>query len=250
MDTNAIRRGFGSAAGRAAQISAYHKHLVQAANEIDRLRAALDGRLEHPVEVFRHKETGEVRHMLTEQHDESEWEDAFIYTNLAIPQIVAVPEGWEWPSVIREKLQRFKECSDDNEGVDIGREWLDALTTIGLLKRAQRSPAMWKMRDAAIAMLSAAHVPPSQETKDAEIEALRSKLADAEEAAEFNFRQYQDLGMEIDKEAKDAERYLFLADYLVGTRCDLDDEIVACSTVGEISEVIDAAMSSQKGGAA
>lgn len=44
-------------------------------------------------------------------------------------------------------LKRFNECAEDSDsdGCDIGRDWFDALTTIGLLKRTQRSPAVWTM---------------------------------------------------------------------------------------------------------
>lgn len=44
-------------------------------------------------------------------------------------------------------LKRFDECAEDcgSEGCDIGRAWFDALTTMGLLKRTQRSPAVWTM---------------------------------------------------------------------------------------------------------
>ncbi|HEL4148342.1 TPA: hypothetical protein UM348_001042 [Stenotrophomonas maltophilia] len=44
-------------------------------------------------------------------------------------------------------LKRFDECAEDcgREGCDIGRDWFDALTTMGLLKRTQRSPAVWTM---------------------------------------------------------------------------------------------------------
>lgn len=46
------------------------------------------------------------------------------------------------------KLRRFEECAEDGEGADIGRPWFDALTFLGLLKRVQRSPAVWEMTDA------------------------------------------------------------------------------------------------------
>ena len=44
-------------------------------------------------------------------------------------------------------LKRFNECAEDcdSDGCDIGRDWFDALTTMGLLKRTQRSPAVWAM---------------------------------------------------------------------------------------------------------
>ena len=42
METQKLRAGFGSAAGRTAQISAYNRACIDAADEIDRLRAALD----------------------------------------------------------------------------------------------------------------------------------------------------------------------------------------------------------------
>lgn len=41
MNTDELRRGFGSSAGRVSQVSAYHKALNEAADEIDRLRAEL-----------------------------------------------------------------------------------------------------------------------------------------------------------------------------------------------------------------
>lgn len=39
MDTKALRKGFGCAAGRSAQIDAYSRACNEAADEIDRLRA-------------------------------------------------------------------------------------------------------------------------------------------------------------------------------------------------------------------
>ncbi len=46
-------------------------------------------------------------------------------------------------------LKRFGDCAEDSgsEGCDIGRDWFDALTTIGLLSRTQRSPAVWTMTE-------------------------------------------------------------------------------------------------------
>ena len=44
MTTDEMREGFGSAAGRAAQVAAYHKALTEAANEIDRLQRIIDSR--------------------------------------------------------------------------------------------------------------------------------------------------------------------------------------------------------------
>ncbi|MCJ8005740.1 hypothetical protein MU483_13785 [Staphylococcus aureus] len=63
------------------------------------------------------------------------------------------PVGEPVPSIPSElapvvaALKRFDECAEDcdSEGCDIGRAWFDALTTMGLLKRTQRSPAVWTM---------------------------------------------------------------------------------------------------------
>lgn len=41
MDTDRLRRGFGTALGRATQVAIYHKNLTEAAGEIDRLRAEM-----------------------------------------------------------------------------------------------------------------------------------------------------------------------------------------------------------------
>ncbi|NAN50873.1 hypothetical protein EX349_06655 [Pseudomonas protegens] len=43
------------------------------------------------------------------------------------------------------KLERFQECADDGQDVDIGRHWLDLITQLGLLNWVQRSPALWEM---------------------------------------------------------------------------------------------------------
>lgn len=44
MDTKMLRKGFGAAAGKKAQIAAYHKACNDAADEIDRLHHILDSR--------------------------------------------------------------------------------------------------------------------------------------------------------------------------------------------------------------
>ncbi|SDI56961.1 hypothetical protein [Pseudomonas abietaniphila] len=58
---------------------------------------------------------------------------------------------------VMSKLQRFEECANDFEadGVDIGRDWLDTLTHLGLLDRAQRSPALWQTTPEGDALLEA-----------------------------------------------------------------------------------------------
>lgn len=43
------------------------------------------------------------------------------------------------------KLQRFKECIEDGQCADIGKIWFDLLTHLELLKRVQRSPAVWEI---------------------------------------------------------------------------------------------------------
>gem|GEM_PF-5774724 len=58
---------------------------------------------------------------------------------------------------VMSKLQRFEECANDFEadGVDIGRDWLDTLTHLGLLDRTQRSPALWQTTSEGDALLEA-----------------------------------------------------------------------------------------------
>lgn len=74
--------------------------------------------------------------------------------NSAAAQDVA---GLPFVRKILEKLERFSECAEDDEGVDIGRHWLDVLTRLGLLNRVQRSPARWEMTTQADDALEAAH---------------------------------------------------------------------------------------------
>ena len=45
---------------------------------------------------------------------------------------------------------------------------------------------------------------------------------------------------------EDAERWQFLAEYLVGPRTDLDDEIVGCDSVQKMARVLDATIAAQK----
>lgn len=45
-------------------------------------------------------------------------------------------------------LRRFKECVEDGQDVDLGRDRFDLLTQLGLLERTQRSPALWVMTQA------------------------------------------------------------------------------------------------------
>lgn len=47
MDTKKLRKGFGLAAGRNAQLDAYFKACNEAADEIDRLRALVDIGYDH-----------------------------------------------------------------------------------------------------------------------------------------------------------------------------------------------------------
>jgi len=74
--------------------------------------------------------------------------------NSAAAQDVA---GLPFVRKILEKLERFRECAEDDEGVDIGRHWLDVLTRLGLLNRVQRSPARWEMTAQADDALETAH---------------------------------------------------------------------------------------------
>lgn len=42
MDTQALRKGFGTAAGKQAQLASYHRACNEAANEIDRLQCTIN----------------------------------------------------------------------------------------------------------------------------------------------------------------------------------------------------------------
>ena len=51
----------------------------------------------------------------------------------------------EFARTVIAKLVRFRDCAEDGQGVDIGRNWFDTLVQLGLLHRVQRSPAMWEI---------------------------------------------------------------------------------------------------------
>lgn len=65
------------------------------------------------------------------------------------------------------KLRRFYDCAEDFEsgGVDIGRNWLDLLTQLGLLNRVQRSPALWEISQQGEDLLGTPHPSPAQAEK-------------------------------------------------------------------------------------
>ena len=44
----------------------------------------------------------------------------------------------------------------------------------------------------------------------------------------------------VSEDRKDAERYHKLANYMIGTRFDIDDALVAASSIDEISSILDA----------
>ena len=49
-------------------------------------------------------------------------------------------------------------------------------------------------------------------------------------------------GAQADRVQEDAARWHWLAEYLVGTRTDLDDEIVASETVNDLRKLVEAAI--------
>ena len=48
---------------------------------------------------------------------------------------------------------------------------------------------------------------------------------------------------------EDAARWHWMAEYIVGTRTDLDDEIIASATVDELRKLVDADLAARKQGA-
>lgn len=69
---------------------------------------------------------------------------------------VEIDEQPEFVKTITAKLQRFLDCAEDGQGADIGREWFDVLTKLGLLRRIQRSPAWWEVTEQGDALLARA----------------------------------------------------------------------------------------------
>lgn len=72
--------------------------------------------------------------------------------------------------MILTKLARVDECFSDGQGADIGREWFDTLTLLGLLTRVQVRPAFWSITpqgEAALASLNAA--PAEQKAEPVEL---------------------------------------------------------------------------------
>lgn len=69
---------------------------------------------------------------------------------------VEIDEQPEFVKTITAKLQRFLDCAEDGQGADIGREWFDVLTKLGLLRRIQRSPAWWEVTEQGDALFARA----------------------------------------------------------------------------------------------
>lgn len=49
---------------------------------------------------------------------------------------------------------------------------------------------------------------------------------------------------------EDAARWHWMAEYIVGARTDLDDELIACPTVDELRKLVDADLAARKQGGA
>lgn len=86
---------------------------------------------------------------IQQQHAAQDYHGNYVYPLFSHPPTDSA-EAKDIPQslgVVVSKLRRFFDCADDFEsgGCGIGREWFDALTTIGLLERVQRSPAIWQM---------------------------------------------------------------------------------------------------------
>lgn len=67
-----------------------------------------------------------------------------------------LPAGGAVPDFARrviKKLERVHACFTDGQDADIGKDWFDVLTKLGLLDRVQRSPALWQISDVGDALL-------------------------------------------------------------------------------------------------
>ncbi|MEB5935609.1 hypothetical protein MXL15_25840 [Pseudomonas mosselii] len=51
----------------------------------------------------------------------------------------------EFARTVIAKLMRLRDCAEDGQDADIGRNWFDTLVQLGLLHRVQRSPARWEI---------------------------------------------------------------------------------------------------------
>lgn len=97
-----------------------------------------------------HKATGRVEFGLSPMYDcdfnAVQWDSVALYAAPA-QAVDLVPSFPSELAPVAAALKRFNECAEDcdSDGCDIGRDWFDALTTMGLLKRTQRSPAVWTM---------------------------------------------------------------------------------------------------------
>ncbi|QZI68714.1 hypothetical protein K5F93_20235 [Pseudomonas protegens] len=74
-------------------------------------------------------------------YEKSEHVSAF----LANPDAGISASAAPFAEKVLSKLRRFEECMDDGQGADIGRDWFDVLTRLGLLNRVQRSPGLWEI---------------------------------------------------------------------------------------------------------
>ena len=99
---------------------------------------------------------------------------------------------------------------------------------------------------------------PAGATKPTEQQILEAAFAPAQPAAEasrFGSPELQAMIIarcvekdQADSVQEDAARWHWLAEYLVGTRTDLDDEIVASATVDELRKLVDADLAARKQG--
>ena len=104
---------------------------------------------------------------------------------LAAPAVQGKPGALPaFATKIIEKLQRFNECAQDDQDVDIGRHWLDILTRMGLLNRVQRSPARWEIAQQGEDVLESYAAPqPAEQQPAPDVAQVRSYNMGLEAAA-------------------------------------------------------------------
>lgn len=76
------------------------------------------------------------------------------------PDALRLAREAEWQALVMGKLLRAHDNFDDDEDTDIGREWLDALTLLGLMRKVRRG--LWEITEAGEAAVRAA-IEPSEE---------------------------------------------------------------------------------------
>ena len=203
------------------------------------------------------RELAEIFYGVTHKGGRESVDDALAIVESFGPGISGLNDTYARQVLLAEEVERLRGQATNAKNTG---ELLMGLAVIRELTGTQQK-GLEETIEAVRAAVNAQKHPPAPATQQAGValsDDLRDRLVAISEAiADQDDRAAQAMLREILKapqpspaaqgDALDATRWHWLAEYLVGPRTDLDDEIVASETVNDLRKLVDAARAAQEG---